>query len=443
MEEQPAYSASPEASPQPSSPKRKWLKPVLIAGVVLVAAVVVVTVVLLAKSDKKSTEDAPKTQNSLSGSKNFKMTTDGAAVTYAGQPVYDACGLVPFDTVRSSVKNYQTLIDMNGTDKKPSEPLTIEHNYIDRNIPAPLGKDAQPRPTSTVIGGEQTISATSFITEADSNCFYGQGGDLSLGLGSIFAKVYVTQRPTPLSADLLAYLATLTKAGSENGLDVYVEPKTDGGGFFTGIVTDIGKGVVVFVKASSKEFAEAATVAASETLAQAPKAPMNLTYPLAWSKMPNPCTLLSANDFATATGKPAGPLANDAMILNEVGGRVMQRTCERLEVERLDGTPIAKSNITIRLAADETAAKQYVETIKNNKDQYSIQPLKQRIRLADDAYTKTVLKDGKPVGYEFDMRIGNAIIVLAVDAEQGLDASADAFAARILPLARAVADKYE
>jgi len=430
-----------QSAPQPASGK-KWLKPAIIVGAVVAVAAIVTAVVLFTRPDKKESQDKP-TQSSLSGSKNFTMTTDGSAVTYAGSPVYDACGLIPFDTVRKSVKNYQGLLDMNGTDKKPKDPLTIEHNYIDRNIPAPLGKDAQPRPTRTVIGGEQTTSADLFVSSDDSTCWYGQGSDLSLGYGSIFAKVYVTQRPTPLSADLLAYLATLKKAASQDGLDVYVEPQTDSGGFFTGIVTKVDQGVAVVIKTSTKEFAQEATIAVSGTLAEAPKGPMNLTYPLAWSDMPNPCKLLTAEDFATATGRPASALANDKLILNEVGGRVMQRSCERLEVERLDNTPIAQSNVTVRLAASEDAAKQYVGSIKNNKT-YSIQPLKQRIQLADDAYIKTVLgKDGKAAGYEFDMRIGKAVIVLAVDTDSGQDASADAFAARMLPLARAAADRYK
>src|SRR6266496_6576893 len=173
-----------------------------------------------------------KQATSVDGPRNFVVTTDGTPIKYAGNTVYDACGLISFDTIRSTVKDYQTILDMNGTGKKPSEPLTIEHRYIDRDISAPLGNDSQPRPTGTKIGGENAVDASSFLSQSDSNCWYGQGKDPSLGAGKTFAKVYVTQRPTPLSNDLLAYLGSLTKAGSAGDIVAYVEPKTDAAGFF-------------------------------------------------------------------------------------------------------------------------------------------------------------------------------------------------------------------
>jgi hypothetical protein len=418
--------------------KKKWLLPVIIASVIVLIGGGIAAFVLLRNkpADRQPAAD-------ISSSKNFAMTSEGAAMKYAGNSVYDACGLISFDTIRS-INNYQTLLDMNGTDKKPSEPLTIEHRYIDRDIASPLGKDGEPRPTATQIGGDSATSASSFISNADSNCWYGQGSDLSLGLGKTFAKVSVTQKPTPLSGDLLAYLETLNKAGSEGDIVAYVEPKTDAGGFFTGIVTNERKGVVAFIKAATKEVAQKATTEASEKLASIAKAPMNLTYPLGWSRMPNPCTLLTANDFQQATGKPASALAEDTLGLNEIGGKLMQRSCERLEVERLDGSPIAKSNVTIRMGKDENAAKEYVNFLKNNQDDaFDIQPLKQKTALADDAYIK-IIKDGDTVkGYEFDMRIGQAVVVLVVETDAGLDPSADAFAGRILPLAQKVASRYK
>jgi hypothetical protein len=159
--------------------------------------------------------------------------------------------------------------------------------------------------------------------------------------------------------------------------------------------------------------------------------------------MPEPCLLLTADDFQQVTGKPARALAEDTMGLSEIGGRLMQRSCERLEVDRLDGSPIAKSNITIRMGWDEEAAKAYVDTLKNNQeDAFDIEPLKQKIALADDAYIK-VVKDGNTIkGYEFDMRIGQAVIVLAIDTDQGPDQSADSFAGRMLPIAKNVAERY-
>jgi hypothetical protein len=433
MEEQPSYGTPVQPASRP-----KWRKLAIITGVILGVLAVVIVIIL---SQSKDQPDTKKTTPTPKGSSEFKMTTDGTPVSYAGAPVYDACGIIPFDTVRKNVKNYQTILDINGTDKKPGKPLVIEHNYIDRTIPALLGKDGEPRPTATSVGGSAKISASSFISNSDTNCWYGQGSDLSLGLGNIFAKVFVTQKPTPLSGDLTAYLAGLTKTASQAGIDIYVEPQTDDGGFFTSIIAKPAEGVMVFVKGSTREFTQAATLAAANTVSEAPKAPMNLTYPSFWSAMPNPCSLLTADDFTTITTKPASALAEDTMILNEVGGRVMQRSCDRLEVERLDGTPISKTYVTLRMGKDIEAAKAYVKTIKDNKT-YKIQQLKQRINIADDAYIKTVLKDGQAVGYEFDMRIGQTVIVLAVDAEDKVDASADAFSARMLPLAKSVAERF-
>jgi len=425
--------------------KKKWLKSVIVTGVLLAVAVIV-AVLLLAKPDSKQ---SGKSENnpSVTGSKEFKMTTDGSAIKYAGNPVYDACGLVSFDTIRKNVNNYQTLLDMNGTDKKPTEPLTIEHNYIDRDIGAPLGKDGQPRPTGTSItrggGAAADKDVNLFISNADSNCWYGQGSGLSIGSGKIFAKVFITQGPTPLSADFLAYLATLNKTASETGIDVYVEPKADSGNFLTAIITNTNNGVAVVVKGSTNELTKQATLDIADKLAIQPKAPVNLTYPMGWSGMPNPCILFTASDFQQATGKPASALAEDTMGLSEIGGRLMQRSCERSEVERLDNTPISKSNVTIRYADSVDNAKKYVDTLKNNQqDVFEIQQLKQKISVADDAYVKIVKNGNKTTGYEFDMRIGQAVVVLSIEPDSGLDTSADAFTGRMLPIATSVATKF-
>lgn len=418
---------------------KKWLLLVIAAVVLLLAVVVFFVVSRVPKPQSEQKQAAP-----INGPKNFTMTTDGSAIKYAGNAVYDACGLVSFDTVRSTVKDYQAILDMNGTDKKPSEPLTIERRYIDRDISASLGKDGQPRPTATKIGGDIAVDASSFLSQSDSNCWYGQGKDLSLGIGKTFAKVYVTQKPTPLSNDLLGYLGSLTKAASAGDVSVYVEPKTDAGGFFTGVVTNEKKGVAAFIKASTKELAQKATTEASERLSEEPKGPMNLTYPLGWTAMPNPCRLFTADDFQRATGKPTDALAEDTLGLNEIGGRLMQRSCERLELERLDNTPIAKTNVTVRMGQDEKATKEYVTFLRNNNtDSLEIIPLQQKVSFADDTYIAAG-KDGDKIGsYELHMRLGQAVVILAIETEKGLDVSADAFAARVLPFAQKVADRYK
>ncbi|HEU5122027.1 MAG TPA: hypothetical protein VFT59_04215, partial [Candidatus Saccharimonadales bacterium] len=382
----------------PSTDKKTWTKRAVVAASIIAVAIIVVIILVLANQPKSQTEEASRTP---AGPEEFTMTTEDRVVTYAGSPVYDACGLISFDTVRKTVNNYQTLLDMNGTDKKPSEPLTIEHNYIDRTISVPLGKDGQPHPTGATVG-QEGVSSSSFVSDADANCWYGQGNDLSLGIGKTFAKVYVTQKPTPFSADFTAYLGTLQKVGSEGGIDVYVEPKTDTSGFFTSIITNVERGTAVIFKAASRELGEKGTVEISQTLSSAPKGPMNLTYPLGWSSMPNPCTLLTGEDFRRITERPASALAEDRLTLNEIGGRIMTRSCERLEVERLDNTPIAKTEVTVRVGNTEEATKKYVEDLKSgnlNEVKTEIVPLKQKVDGADDAYISIAMSSkGEAVG---------------------------------------------
>lgn len=412
----------------------------IVAGAVLVIGGMLAFLLL---RDKSADQQASHTTTPASGPKSFVMTTESRAIKYAGNTVYDACNLISFDTIRSTVNNYQKLLDMNGTAEKPSEPLTIEHRYVDRDIASPLGKDGKPRPTSTKIGKDKAIDANSFISESDSNCWYGQGKGLSIGTGKIFAKVYVTQKPTPLSGDLLRYLATLKPAASADGMTAYVESKTDGGGFFTSIIINKQNGAVAFVKTASRELARKATIEVSEKLVHTPAAPMNMAYPLGWTRMPNPCALFTADDFRQTTSRPASVLAEDILGMNEIGGRMMQRSCERLELERLDGSPISKSNIVVRMGKDESAAKTYVDFVKDNPQaSFDIQSIKQKVAFADDAYLMVLKNGGKTTGYEFNMRIGQAVIVLVVNAEGKTDSSADAFVGRILPLAQKVADRY-
>jgi hypothetical protein len=428
--------------PQKLDPKKKRLLVIGIIAVILLGVIMAIFVFSAINKSKVGEKETAKDSQTATGPKEFRMVADNAPVKYAGYPVYDACGLISFDTVRKTINNYQTLLDMNGTDQKPKDPLTIEHKYIDRDITSPLGKDGQPRPTGTTIGAEG-LSASSFISEADTNCWYGQGESPSIGQGNTFAKLYVTQRPTPLSSDLTTYLGSLQKAASQAGIDAYVEPKADSGGFITSIVTKTADGVAVFIKSSTKDFGQKATLDVMEALSQGPKGPMNLEYPRGWSKMPNPCKLLSADDFQRLTERPASALAEDTLGLNEIGGRLMSRSCERLEVERLDGSPIAKTYVTVRMGMTESDTKNYVKGIKEGElGKFKIHPLKQKIQLADDAYIKAVMSGDKAVSYELDMRINQAVIVLAVDSDKGVDASPDAFAARILPIARSVAERY-
>lgn len=416
-----------------SMDRKKWIKVAVMAGGILVVALAVIVILVAINKPK-----APDNNNAKvpGGPSEFVMSSAGTPINYAGSPQYDACGLVSFDTIRGTVKDYQTLLDMNGTDKKPSDPLTIEHNYVDRDIAAPLGKDGESRPAGTTIGGNGQKDASSFVSTNDSNCWYGQGKDLSLGLGSVFAKVFVTQKPTPISGEFTAYLGTLKKAASQDGIDAYVEPQTDSSGFFTGIVTNMARGVVVVFKASSQELGQKGTTEIANALSQAPKGPVNMKYPKGWVAMPNPCRLLTAEDFEQATGKPASALAEDTMGLNEIGGRLMQRTCERLEVERLDGSPISKSVVTARVADTVENAKKYMEDLKTDNTS-KFMPLRQKLDGVDEAY----VRESGENAYEINLRRGNVFIAMDISKEGTKDTSADVYAERLLPSVRAAIDR--
>jgi len=427
---------SPDLQQTPTNKKKKWLLPVAVGVAVVVIAVIIAVAlnVFMPKQGQKPTDSGQI-------DRTFKIGAEPQAITYANNPVYDACNLMSLETVKKNIPNYQSILDTIGTDKRPDEPLVIAHRYVDRDIAQPLGKDGEARSKGTVLGQGEASAAT-FISSADSNCLYGQSKDISLGYGKTFAKVFITQRPTPIAQELIAHLATQTKTASEGGFDVYVEPSRDSSGFLTATIFNSSKGIVVISKTSTVELASAALTEIVNTLSQPAKGPMTVTYPAPWTPLVNPCSLLTADDFQHFTGKPTGALAEETVKLTEVGGGQMERLCQRLEIERLNGGDISESAVAIRQSKDVQAAQKYSDNLKNNdKDNITVQPLKQKIALADDAYVKTVTSGDKVIGYELEMRIGAALIFLSLKGETP-DASADAFSARILPVALSVVEKY-
>lgn len=439
---------TPFIEPQLGSPapKRSHKKLIITitAIVVLLAVVGIVAAVLLGGGKKEAQkQDAEKPVVA----KEFKITNAAQPIMYGGYKVYDACSLISYDTIRKNVEGYQSLLDTVGTDEYPSDPLSIVHNYVDRDIASPLGKDGQPHQTSKAIGGSGTdkLNASNFVGGSDSSCLYGQGEGLEIGRGQTFAKVYVNQLPTPVSSEFLAYINSLTKTVSEAGIDIYVEPERDSSGFATVIFVTADKKTVVVAKFGPEKLAAPLGDDMVKFLSAGPVGPMHVEYPKPWDGLKDPCTLISAAEFQQFTGKPADSMAEDVATLTQVDeGLVMRRSCERIEVERLDRSEISSAMVTVRMAKDINGAKSYVNKAKKGDGEREvIVEVPQALDGVDDKYVRVSKLLDKVRDYEFEVRVGQAILTVKVKGETGLDASADAFIARMLPVVKTVVANWK
>ena len=437
---------TPFIEPQlgPPAPKRSHKKLIitLVAVVVLLTVIGIVAAALLAGGKKEAAkQEAEKPQVS----KEFKITNAAQPIVYAGHKVFDACSLISYETIRKNVEGYQSLLDTIGTNEYPSDPLAIVRNYVDRDIASPLGKDGQPHETTKAIGGNGKLSASNFVGGSDSSCLYGQGEGLEIGRGQTFAKVYVNQPPTPISAEFLTYINSLTKTVSEAGIDIYVEPERDSSGFATVIFVTANKKTIVVLKFGPEKLAAPLGDDMVKFLSRGPVGPMTIEYPKPWEGMKDPCTLMSAAEFQQFTGKPADSLTEDIAMLTQVEeGRVMKRSCERIEVERLDRSEISSAKVTVRMASNTDVAKSYVNNAKKGDgDRVQITDVKQAIEGVDEAYVRTNKLLDKVRDYEFEMRVGQAILTLNIEGEAGIDASAEAFMERMLPAAKTVVANWK
>src|SRR5919199_1186400 len=158
--------------------KKLWIIWGVLTGLAVLALIIVVILMNISPQPTTSRKKAPD---------SFSLLPGKEPIMYAGNQVYDACNLISFDTVRTHIKNYQTLLDSIKTNQRPVQPLVIEHNYIDRNISTILGNDGQARAKGTIIGAtDEGISQ--FTSLSDSSCWYGQGEGLSRGKGTTFVK---------------------------------------------------------------------------------------------------------------------------------------------------------------------------------------------------------------------------------------------------------------
>lgn len=435
-------SFSPPEQPQqsPKSSRKKYIIIAIISTVVLIGIAVALAVLLKINSTPQSAQKDQAIDQVAS--KEFKIQNVGAPINYAGSKVYDACQFISYDTMRKTVENYQAQLDTIGTGQRPVEPLVIEHRFVDRDIASPLGKDGQARQKSTTINGDGKVDADNFISTADSNCWYGQGEDIAFGgSGKTFAKVYVSQPPTPISQEFQGYITNLTKTASESGTDMYVSPGLDSAKFATVLYVNQSKNTVVLLKAGTPALVEAMTTDIVAALRADPQGPLTVEYPAPWNGLKNPCSLLSAEDFEKFTSKTASALAEDSVTLTTLDGGLMQRSCARLEVERTDGTEISESQVTVRMARDAKAAEDYTKHVKNDDtDSVKVEPIKQTIQGTDEVYVRA-LGASTIRAYELEMRIGAAIVSVNVETDAGLDTSVDAYAQRMLPVATSVLAK--
>lgn len=445
---EPQHDTSPQpasnnaGAPQPPAGRRRtWL--IVGAGIALLVVLGIGAFLLLRGDTSKTANNAPSEQPTPERTvENFIFEPADTAVSYAGNTVYDACNFVPYAAVRTTVPGIEKLFTTIGSDEQATLPPSIEHSYFDRDIAAALGTDGEEREAGkTPDNTAQTM--TNFMSTFDSSCLYGQNRDLGLGRAPVFLKVQVIQSPTKRSPQLLNYVASLPKVSVQKGVEHLQEAAPDGGGFITAVLRQSETNVIVVIKSGTQQLLDAVLPNAIDTLSKKPRGPLQITYPSPWHTLPNPCSLLSAEQFTRFTGKPASALAKEELLLTEIDGGQMERSCQRLEIERLQGGPISKSVVAVRMARTASAAKAYVQHIKNNQsDSITIEPMAKELKGVDDAYIK-VTGSRASRSYEAEMRIGATIVILELHDESGKDADASAFATRITPVMTHVANQLQ
>jgi hypothetical protein len=428
----------PQLQPQPKS-RKKWVIIGSILAVLLIGAAVAAALFFLLP---KNTKESETTKPAADLPKEFKIASTGSAKTYAGNKVYDACSFISFDTIRSVVGGYQNILNLAGGTTRAEDPLVIEHRYVDRDIPTVLGKDGQPRSKSlNVGGGKEDIG--NYLSTDDSNCWYGQGEDIATGgKGITFAKVFVSQLPTPLSPEFKAFVGKLPKQASADGVDIYLEQGLDAGGFAGIVFVNQSKNLAVLLKVGQQALVEPMMKDVAKVLTDGPAGPVEINYPAPWHGLKNPCTLLTADDFEQFTGKKAQALAQERATLTELDDTFMERQCYRVEADN-SALPIQTTTVVHRFARVENNAKLYVENLRNDKDPLiKVEAVSQPIEGVDEAYVLTKSLFGEVRSYELEVRSGANVITVNVPNEAGLDASAAVYAERVLPMMNSVLKRW-
>lgn len=441
----PQYPPHPGA-PVPEGPPGAWGKRRITIILLAVVGVAVVAGLLLLVTGDEPKKDTDNSKGQTSAREKLSVVNAQKPATYAGHQVHDACNLLTLETVKKNIEGYEEVVDALGTDKKVTNPLFISHQYIDRDIPAPLGTDGQPRRAGITLSEQGVVAndLSSFISVFDSHCQYEQGEGFN---HKVFAKVYVTQKPTPASSELHSYLESLpSKGGSKNpageGVIGYAQPGVGSDGFYSFAFVHEPTQNVALIKIATRSLIEPALVEIGIALASSPKGAMDLRYPAPYHKMLNPCLLFTAEDFARFSGKPASALAGDTSNLMDIDQKRVQRSCERLEITRLKEGEISQSKVTLHMARSAAGAKQYLESYSKNED-YTVHQVRQKIRLGDRVIVVEKRRSTNAADkYQFLVQSGEAVIEIALGAEAS-DKSADEFVARVLPAATSIVNTYE
>ncbi len=414
-------SGPPEA---PKKSRKKLIIILVIVAALLIAAGVAAFILLKPKAAVKQ-QDA-----STTSSKFVEFGTEPTAFTYAGHKMYDACNVLPQSLLEKHVEGYKDVYEALGTDRILQNPVNIEHGYIDRNIPAVLGKDGQAREPSISISADKvdsSVRARSFMSLADSSCRYASGIAYNLQ----YAQVHIIQPPTPLHPKLLTLLDNLKKKGQllieVQGVQVYLDVEEGD----SEIVMVLKKGdVVMFVASKYKNLIQEASDIAAAVLLKEPTGPMTAKYPAQYAGLINPCALFTADDFEKTFGKKADSITNETLNLTETDKNYITRDCTRYEIERLKEGEVTNSKITLGEARTENDAKAQINGIKAKSPGTPVS------NLGDEAYLIGTPGDAlKPL--KLLVRSGKQVLEIVSQGEIK-DTSADAFSARTLPVAKIV-----
>ncbi|HET9411763.1 MAG TPA: hypothetical protein VFO38_02860 [Candidatus Saccharimonadales bacterium] len=417
--------------PAVEPPRKSHKKLVIIIASVLVLLAGGLGVYFWLNSSKPA---ANSDQNQSLPPKAVAFGSSKDAVSYAGNKVYDACNMLPISILNQHVEKFSLVADSLGGGSKPDKPLMIDHGYIDRTVPAVQGKDAVPREPGMAIsetGTDASIRAHSFMSIADSYCFYGQG----VNFNSSLAKVYVLQPPVPVPPKLTTYLEELKQKGGlaaeSQGVQVYVETVKPGD---SDVVVMFKKGnTIVFLASVNEGLLKASTDAIVGVLAKEPTGPMTATYPDQYKGLGNPCELFTADEFQRVLGRPASAVTLETLALNEIEANTAQRECRRYEVERIREGEITTSTVTLAQSRTEQQAKDRMAALKTKQD-IKTQDLS---GLGDEAFAAV---DGQ---HKFIIvRVGKQTAKIVTDGETK-DANLDAFIARTQSVAKIVVPRLK
>lgn len=415
--------------PEPTKKSHKKLIIISVFVALLLAAGGIAAYVLL------KPKPVQQSQQQDTSFKEVQFGTDGAALTYAGHKMYDACNIIPQGLLEKHVEGYKDVYRLLGGNKTLEHPVNIEHGYIDRNIPNILGDDGKPREPSITISADKvdsSVRARSFMSLADSHCMYASGIAHNLQ----YAQVHIIQPPTPLHPKLLALLNDLKQQGRQlietEGIQVYSDVKEGD----SEMVLVLKKGdVVVFLASKYVNLIQDASDLAAQMLVKGPGGPMTASYPAPYTQLINPCNLFQADDFERLLGKKADSITNETLNLTETEDHLAERECARYEPVRLREGEVTSSIITLGEARTEEDAKKQLTRVKAEGTASQV------ANLGDEAYLVAVNGNtARP--YKYVIRLGKRVVEVVTNGE-AKDGSAESFAARTLPVAKVVLGKLK